>query len=127
MKLRAREPAHPALPCSLSFSHVPRREGFVTGDGAQSFTSREAALSAVKHGRRHNKLKEGVYAQRFQQRAPGYAREYEPIDIAEPEHPAAAPPPKEVPMGLALNRRALRDLKRRGIDPLAEDEERRED
>lgn len=71
----------------------------------------------MKHGRRHDSLKEGVYKRRFDQDAPGYRRPYEAIDVAEPTGPVAPPPPPEVPLGLALDRKAKRQLKRAGIDP----------
>lgn len=69
----------------------------------------------VKHGRRHDSLKEGVYKQRFRQGAPGYARPYEPIPVAEPTGPVAPPPPEEVPLAEVLSPKAKRALRRAGI------------
>ena len=47
----------------------------------------------MKHGRRHTKLKEGVYVDRFRQRAEGCASEYRAIDVAEPTDPQPLPEP----------------------------------
>lgn len=73
----------------------------------------------MKHGRRHKTLKEQVYTQRFHQDAPGYARPVAPIDVAEPTGAYAPEPlPEGAPLGLALPRKAQRQLRRAGIDPL---------
>lgn len=72
----------------------------------------------MKHGRRHDSLKEKAYLER--QNAEGYKRPYRPIDVAMPQKPPVPPPPAEVPLGTALSKRDKRALKRVGI--AAEDE-----
>lgn len=69
----------------------------------------------MKHGRRHDSLKEGVYKQRFRQGAQGYARPYEPIDVAEPTGPVAAPPPEKAPLADVLGRKSKHALRRAGV------------
>ena len=71
----------------------------------------------MKHGRRHDSLKEGVYKQRFRQGAQGYARPYEAIDVAEPTGPVAPPPPEEVPLADVLGRKSKHALRRAGVKP----------
>jgi hypothetical protein len=73
----------------------------------------------MKHGRRHKTLKEQAYLARKD--AEGYGRPYRAIDVAEPEGPPVEAPPAEVPLGLALGRKAQRQLKRKGIDPLTDE------
>ena len=75
----------------------------------------------VKHGRRHDSLKEGVYKQRFRQGAAGYARPYEAIDVAEPTGPVAPPPPVEAPLAEVLSPKAKRALRRAGVEPKADE------
>lgn len=61
-------------------------------------------------------LKEQAYLKRKD--AEGYGRPYRPIDVAEPTGEFVAPPPEhEVPLNLALDRKAKRQLKRAGVDP----------
>lgn len=70
----------------------------------------------MKHGRRHDKLKEQAYLARKD--AEGYARPYRPIDVAEPtgEFEAEAPPP-EVPLAAKLSTKEKKRLKFVGVDP----------
>lgn len=69
----------------------------------------------MKHGRRHSSLKEKTYRDRFQQGAAGYAKPYEPLDVAEG---SGRPPPEPLtPLGVALPKKAKRQLKRLGLDP----------
>lgn len=71
----------------------------------------------MKHGRRHKTLKEQAYLARKD--ALGYGTPYPPIDVAEPTGEfVAEAPPAEVPLALAANKKALRQLRRLGIDPL---------
>jgi len=74
-----------------------------------------ARPGGMKHGRRHDSLKEGVYKQRFRQGAQGYARPYEPIPVAEPEAPVP-PPPAEVPLADVLGRKSRHALRRAGVE-----------
>lgn len=74
-------------------------------------------MERVKHGRRHDSLKEGVYKQRFKQGAQGYARDYEPIPVAEPAGPVAPPPPAEAPLADVLGRKSRHALRRAGARP----------
>lgn len=70
----------------------------------------------MKHGRRHMTLKEQAYLKRKD--AEGYGRPYRPIDVAEPTGEHAVPPPEpEVPLAVALDRKARRQLRRAGVDP----------
>lgn len=74
----------------------------------------------MKHGRRHKTLKEQTYAARFRQGAQGYARDYEPLDVAEPAAPVAPPPPAEAPLAEKLSTKEKKRLKHLGIDPDAD-------
>ena len=70
----------------------------------------------MKHGRRHTKLKEGVYVDRFRQGAEGYASEYRSIDVAEPTDPKPLPEPaSEVEM-------RLRGKAKKGVRRLLKDD-----
>ena len=71
----------------------------------------------MKHGRRHDSLKEKVYRERAAGGAEGYKRPYRPIDVAKGDPNAPPPPDPVVPLGVALPKKAKRQLKRMGIDP----------
>lgn len=71
----------------------------------------------MKHGRRHDSLKEKVYRERAASGAEGYTRPYRPIDVAEGNPDAPPLPEPETPLGVALPKKAKRHLKRMGIDP----------
>lgn len=73
----------------------------------------------MKHGRRHNKLKEQTYGQRFRQDAEGYTRAYRPIDVAEPSAPAKPleQPPEDLPLAAKLTTKEKKRLKWAGVDP----------
>lgn len=73
----------------------------------------------MKHGRRHDVLKEQEYKKRKD--AEGYGRPYRAMPMADPSaphrRPAPAPEVEGVALGSLLGGRARRDLKRLGIDP----------
>ena len=74
----------------------------------------------MKHGRRHDKLKEQAYLARKD--AEGYNRPYRPIDVAQPTEPAKAPPappPPDagVPLAARLNRKQRKQLAWHGVEP----------
>ena len=71
----------------------------------------------MKHGRRHDSLKEKTYRERAAQDAPGYKRPYEAIDVREPTGPTAAPPPPTNAAGAKIGAKAKRTLRRFGIEP----------
>ncbi|HUR69657.1 MAG TPA: hypothetical protein VM370_10455 [Candidatus Thermoplasmatota archaeon] len=74
----------------------------------------------MKHGRRHDKLKEGVYRDLFRRRAEGYASDYRPMPVAEPEDPKALPEPaSEIEL-------RLRGKAKKGIERALRDESRSE-
>jgi len=75
----------------------------------------------MKHGRRHDSLKEKVYRERAAQGAEGYKRPYRPIDVAEGAKGAPPPPEPATPLGVALPKKAKRTLRRLGIDPEKDD------
>lgn len=70
----------------------------------------------MKHGRRHSTLKEKTYRDRFAQGAEGYARPYAPMDVREGTG-APEPAAPKTPLGIALPKKAQRQLKRMGIEP----------
>lgn len=77
----------------------------------------------MKHGRRHDKLKEQAYLARKD--AEGYKRPYRPIDVAEPnpqKPPEPTPPPEAPPLAAKLNTRVKKQLKWAGVDPDAEEQ-----
>lgn len=61
-------------------------------------------------------LKEKTYRDRFAQGAEGYARPYDAMDVREG---SGAPEPEApgTPLGVALPKKAQRQLKRLGIEP----------
>lgn len=72
----------------------------------------------MKHGRRHDKLKEQAYLARKD--AEGYNRPYRAMDVAQPAATKAAPdpPPEEgVPLAAKLNRKQRKQLAWHGVDP----------
>lgn len=77
----------------------------------------------MKHGRRHDSLKEKAYRDRAASNAEGYKRPYRPIDVAKGNPDAPKPPPAEVPLGAALPKKAKRQLRRMGIDPEKDEKE----
>lgn len=74
----------------------------------------------MKHGRRHKTLKEQTYAARFKQGAQGYARDYEPIPVAEPTAPVELPEETAEPLAAKLTTKEKKRLKHLGIDPDSE-------
>ena len=75
----------------------------------------------MKHGRRHDKLKEQAYLARKD--AEGYARPYRPIDVAEPAGGRApAPLPEGAPLAAKLGTKAKKALKWTGVDADAPEE-----
>ncbi len=74
----------------------------------------------MKHGRRHDKLKEQAYVARKD--AEGYGRPYRAIDVA--ENAAAVPPPpvEDAPASVRIGGKAKRQLKRLGVDPEASED-----
>lgn len=70
----------------------------------------------MKHGRRHDSLKERVYRERAAQDAPGYRRAYEPIDVRPPSGEHEALPAEPVALGDLLPRKARKALARVGVD-----------
>ena len=69
----------------------------------------------MKHGRRHDSLKERTYRERAAQDAPGYKRPYAPLDVREPDAPAPPPPPAAQPLAAKLGRRAKKQLEHAGV------------
>lgn len=66
----------------------------------------------MKHGRRHDTLKEKAYLDRAHGRAEGYARPYAPIDVATPTTPPPPPPDTSVELEGALKGRSKHELRR---------------
>lgn len=64
----------------------------------------------MKHGRRHNRLKEKAYVDRKD--AEGYGRPYEPIPVEPPTEAPAAPPPPPPALTEVLDPRSRNALKR---------------
>lgn len=75
----------------------------------------------MKHGRRHMTLKEQTYAARFRQDAPGYARAYEPIPVAEPAAPVELPEETATPLAARLSTKDRKRLRHLGVDPDADE------
>jgi len=71
----------------------------------------------MKHGRRHDALKEKVYRERAAAGAEGYKRPYRPIDVREGSGQPPPPPEPVAPLGTALPKKAKRALRRLGIEP----------
>jgi hypothetical protein len=79
----------------------------------------------MKHGRRHDSLKEKTYRERAAQDAPGYKRAYDPIDVREPDEPKPLPKDPAAPLAAKLGRKAKKQLEHLGVDPdEADDAER---
>lgn len=68
----------------------------------------------MKHGRRHNKLKEQAYLARKD--ADGYARPHRPIDVAEPTGEFEATPPPSLELHNVLGRKSRHAVRHVGVD-----------
>ncbi len=77
----------------------------------------------MKHGRRHDKLKEQAYKAR--KKAKGYATPYDPIDVTPPSGAGTSPPAaddEEVgrPAASLIHPKTAKALRRLGIDPVVD-------